>query len=257
MLAVILAGGLGTRLAEETQLKPKPLVEIGQKPIIWHIMKNLHVSGFNQFLILAGYKAHLIKDYFLNYHVFGSDVTIKTKTNSVKFYEKHVEEWEVTILDTGYSTMTGGRLLRAASFLPEGEPFLFTYGDGLSNIDVSKLMDCHAESKKIVTVTAVRPPSRFGALDIAQNGEVLGFEEKPIHEMGLINGGFFIMDKQVLRYIDGDTCVWEEAPMSKLVQDGQLNAYQHGGFWQPMDTLRDKQKLEMLWSSGKAPWSNW
>ncbi|MDB9696530.1 glucose-1-phosphate cytidylyltransferase [Amylibacter sp.] len=257
MLAVILAGGLGTRLAEETQRKPKPLVEIGEMPIIWHIMKNLHVSGFSRFIILTGYKSNLIKNFFLQYSSYGSDLTIQTKSNSVKFYDKHVEDWEVTILDTGYSTMTGGRLLRAASFLPDNEPFLFTYGDGLSDVNIPKLLACHMKSKKMVTVTAVRPQSRFGALDISQTGEVLGFEEKPANEVGLINGGFFVMDKNVLEYINDDTSVWEDQPMSKLVQERQLNAYVHDSFWQPMDTLREKQKLESLWSSGQAPWKNW
>lgn len=257
MLAVILAGGLGTRLSEETRLKPKPLVEIGDRPIVWHIMKNLYSSGFNRFIILAGYKAHVIKNYFLNYNVYGSDVTIQTKSNSVKFYEHSLEDWEVTVLDTGHSTMTGGRLLRAHDFLPEEQPFLFTYGDGLSNVDYSKLLECHSNNKRMVTVTAVRPPSRFGALDIDSGGKVVGFEEKPLNETGLINGGFFIMDKKALGYIDGDGSVWENQPMSRLVQDEQLNAYRHNGFWQPMDTLREKNKLESLWASGEAPWRTW
>ena len=257
MLAVILAGGLGTRLSEETHLKPKPLVEIGQKPIIWHIMKNLYTSGFNKFIILAGYKGHLIKEFFLNYHVYGSDMTIQTKTNSVKFYEKDVEDWEITVLDTGYSSMTGGRLLRATSFLPEDEKFLLTYGDGLCNIDYSELLKSHNKSRKLVTVTAVRPPSRFGALNISKDGNVLGFEEKPASEVGLINGGFFIMDKRVLKYIRDDNSIWEQETMPRIVEDNQLNAYKHNGFWQPMDTIREKQKLEELWRSGQAPWRTW
>ena len=257
MLAVILAGGFGTRLSEESHLKPKPLVEIGEKPILWHIMKNLYVGGYDRFVILAGYKAHIIKSYFLNYKIYGFDFTIKTKKNSVEYLEKQVEDWEVTILDTGYDTMTGGRLLRSASFLPKDEPFLFTYGDGLADVDFQKLRECHKNSDKLVTVTAVTPPARFGALNISENGRVLGFEEKNQSGVSLINGGFFLVNYDALQYIEGDQTSWENEPMLGLVKDQQLNAHRHHGFWQPMDTLREKHKLNKLWETGNAPWKTW
>lgn len=257
MLAVILAGGFGTRLSEETQKKPKPLVEIGDKPILWHIMKNLSTYGFKKFIILAGYKSYSIKEYFINYYLHRADVKISMSNNKIEYLHNYSENWDVSVIDTGLNTMTGGRLLRVKHLLPENEPFLFTYGDGLSDIDINALISSHKKSGKLATVTAVYPPARFGALEINDDGSVESFQEKPIAEMGRINGGFFILEKKSVEFISDDQTVWEESAISGLVREKQLNAYIHSGFWQPMDTLREKNKLEKLWSDKSAPWRNW
>lgn len=256
MIAVILAGGLGTRLSEETELKPKPLVEIGTRPIIWHIMKNLSAQGIRNFIILAGYKSVMIKKYFLDYYVQNADVKVLLSDNKVSFLQSTVEDWDVSVIDTGLKTMTGGRLKRIAHMLPENEPFLFTYGDGLADINLNSLVQSHVDSKKLATVTGVFPPARFGALEIDKYGTVTSFTEKPKNEIGRINGGFFILRKKCLEYIYGDDCVWEEGPMQRLVEERQLSVYLHDTFWQPMDTLREKRALEELWQNN-APWRNW
>lgn len=257
MLAVILAGGYGTRLSEETTKKPKPLVEIGHRPIIWHIMKNLNFQGFSRFIILAGYKAYSIKEYFLNYYAHQSDLQIDMKQNKITYLKSYSEDWVIEVIDTGLDTMTGGRLLHVHDSLPDNEPFLFTYGDGLADINITDLLTHHKNSGKLATVTAVYPPARFGALSINQNDEVVSFSEKPVEESGRINGGFFILQKEVIKYIQNSATIWENEPLSDLVNARELNAYPHNGFWQPMDTLREKIILENLWETGKAPWRNW
>ena len=256
MKAVILAGGLGTRLSEETATRPKPMVEIGGKPMLWHIMKMYSGHGIDDFVICCGYKGYMIKEYFANYFLHTSDVTFDMRSNRIEVHSKRAEPWAVTLLDTGDQSMTGGRLLRAAAYLRDEAAFCFTYGDGVSDVDVRATIDFHLAHGKAATVTAVRPPGRFGALDI-HNGEVVRFKEKPGGDGALINGGFFVLSPAVLDCIEGDASVWEREPLSKLAHEGQLRAYEHTGFWQPMDTLRDKLLLEELWSSGKAPWKCW
>lgn len=255
MKAVILAGGLGTRLAEETSLRPKPMVEVGGKPILWHIMKIYSTHGVNEFIICLGYKGYLIKEYFANYFLHTSDITLDMKNNSMEVHQNNSEPWKVTLVDTGAETMTGGRLKRIRQFLGE-DPFCFTYGDGVSDVDISALISFHHEQGRLATLTAVQPPGRFGALDMDSH-KVCGFQEKPQGDGGWINGGFFILSPKVIDYIDGDATVWERAPMEVLARAGQMSAYLHHGFWQPMDTLRDKIHLEELWQSGRAPWKVW
>ncbi len=256
MKAVILAGGLGTRLSEETNIKPKPMVEIGGKPIIWHIMKMYSFHGVNDFIICCGYKGYLIKEYFANYFLHQSDLTINIKNNSMDFHHKRAEPWTITLVDTGDKSMTGGRLGRVAEYLKDEEAFCFTYGDGVSNVDISKLIEFHKSHGKDATLTATYSPARFGALDI-QNEQILRFTEKPQGDGSLINGGFFVLSPNVLDRIDGDDCVWEKEPLNGLAADGNLMAYTHEGFWQPMDTLREMIFLQELWASNKAPWKTW
>lgn len=254
--AVILAGGFGTRLSEETVLRPKPLVDIGGVPILWHIMKIFHHQGVREFVICLGYKGYLIKEFFANYLLHRSDVTLDFSDDTVFYHNRRAENWKVTLVDTGEATMTGGRLKRVAAHL-DGQRFFMTYGDGLANIDLQALLKCHLEQKRWATVTSVRPPGRFGALDVKQDGSVAGFIEKPSGDGGMINGGFFVLEPEVLDLIDGDATVFEGQPLETLALSGQLAAYRHSGFWQPMDTLRDKSQLEELWRSGVAPWKNW
>jgi glucose-1-phosphate cytidylyltransferase len=256
MKAVILAGGLGTRLSEETSTRPKPMVEIGGKPILWHIMKMYSSHGINDFVICCGYKGYVIKEYFANYFLHQSDVTFCMKGNRMDVHEERAESWTVTLIDTGDSSMTGGRLGRVADYVKDEDAFCFTYGDGVSDVDISSAIKFHQKHGKQATVTATYPPGRFGALDI-ENGFVNSFKEKPKGDGALINGGFFVLSPKVLKKITGDDCVWEQGPLIELVQQKELMAYEHHGFWQPMDTLHDKNTLEALWQSGKAPWKNW
>ncbi|MCG9706185.1 glucose-1-phosphate cytidylyltransferase [Photobacterium damselae] len=256
MKAVILAGGLGTRLSEETSLKPKPMVEIGGKPILWHIMKQYSAHGINDFIICCGYKGYVIKEYFQNYFLHMSDVTFDMHNNEMKVHHHRAEPWTVTLVDTGDDSMTGGRLGRVAEYVKNENAFCFTYGDGVGDIDISATIDFHLTHGKKATLTATYPPGRFGALDIA-NGQVKSFKEKPKGDGAMINGGFFVLSPDVLNYIDGDDCIWEQYPLKQLAEDNELMAYEHQGFWQPMDTLRDKVYLEELWQSGKAPWKVW
>ena len=257
MKAVILAGGLGTRISEETHLKPKPMIEIGGKPVLWHIMKMYSHHGINDFVICCGYKGYIIKEYFANYFLHMSDITLDMSKNSMEVHQQHAEPWRVTLVDTGESTMTGGRLKRVKSYLDDSEDFCFTYGDGVSSVDITALLAFHAKHGKQATLTAVYPPGRFGALDIDENSEVKSFEEKPKGDGAMINGGFFVLSPKVLNLIDDDKTIWERSPLELLAQRGELMAYQHAGFWQPMDTLRDKTLLEELWSSNQAPWKAW
>ena len=256
MKAVILAGGLGTRISEETYAKPKPMIEVGGKPILWHIMKIYSAHGVNDFVICCGYKGYLIKEYFANYFLHMSDVTIDMSKNSMEVHQRSAEPWRVTLIDTGEETMTGGRLKRVASYVQDEEAFCFTYGDGVSDVNITELIAFHKANKVKATLTATLPPGRFGALDF-DGHKVRSFKEKPKGDGGMINGGFFVLSPEVLKYIDGDSSVWERAPLEALAEEGQLAAYKHGGFWQPMDTLRDKTHLEELWASGKAPWKVW
>lgn len=256
MKAVILAGGLGTRLSEETHLRPKPLVEIGARPMLWHIMKIYSSHGINEFIICCGYKGYLIKEYFANYFLHMSDVTFDMTENEMEVHQNHSEPWRVTLVDTGDSTQTGGRLKRVKSYVEEDEAFCFTYGDGVADVDITQLVKFHHKHKKIATITAVKPPGRYGALDLSKN-QVTGFIEKPKGDGGYINGGFFVLNPKVLSYIDGDYMPWESDPLIDLSKDGELMAFEHQGFWQAMDTLREKQYLESLWDSGKAPWKTW
>ena len=256
MKAVILAGGLGTRLSEETSLRPKPMVEIGGKPILWHIMKSYAHYGVNDFIICCGYKGYVIKEYFANYFLHMSDVTFDMRSNTMEVHQKRAEPWKVTLVDTGDSSMTGGRLLRAAPFILDEQDFCFTYGDGLSDLDIGATIDFHRAHGKIATLTATFAPGRFGALDI-QSSSVRAFMEKPRGDGAKINGGFFILKPDVLRYLHDESTVWEQEPLMRLARDGELMAYEHDGFWQPMDTLRDKQHLEELWATGAAPWKRW
>ena len=259
MRAVLLAGGMGTRLGEETSVRPKPMIEIGGKPILWHIMKMYSAHGVNDFIICLGYKGYLIKEYFANYFLHTADVTINLKGNDLTVHQNWSEPWRITLVETGATTMTGGRLKAVASYLPPDQPFCFTYGDGVSDIDISALVRFHREHGKLATITAVAPPGRFGALefDHAENGDlVTSFREKPAGDGGLINGGFFVADPSVLDLIDGPETVWEREPMETLAARHQLAAYRHHGFWQPMDTLRDRVHLEQLWEAG-APWQSW
>ena len=252
MKVVILAGGMGTRISEETQLRPKPMVEIGGRPILWHIMKIYSSHGFHEFIICLGYKGYMIKEYFANYFLHMSDVTFDMQDNRMEVHQRHAEPWRVTLVDTGESTQTGGRLLRVREYVGD-ETFCFTYGDGLANVDVAKLLAFHNAAGTLATVTAVQPPGRFGALDVDRN-LITGFKEKPQGDGGWINGGFFVLAPGVFKYIEGDESVWERAPLEHLARENQLSAYRHRGFWQPMDTLRDRTLLEDLWASGHAPW---
>ena len=252
MKCVILAGGLGTRISEETSVKPKPMIEIGGKPILWHVMQIYSAHGIREFIICAGYRGYVIKEYFANYFLHMSDVTFDMSDNSMQVHKKHAEPWKVTIVDTGESTMTGGRLKRVRPYLGD-ETFCFTYGDGVSDIDIQDSLRLHKESGRLATVTAIQPPGRFGALEI-EGQIVTGFVEKPEGDGGWINGGFFVLEPKVIDYIEGDGTFWEREPLQNLAKDNQLNAYQHRGFWQPMDTLRDKMLLEELWAQGNAPW---
>lgn len=256
MKAVILAGGKGTRISEETHLRPKPMIEIGGKPILWHIMKLYAAGGINDFVICCGYKGYLIKEYFANYHLHTSDVTFDLAANSLEVHQRKTEPWRVTLVDTGEDTMTGGRLKRVAGFLQGDEPFCFTYGDGLADIDIARLIQRHRNHGKLASVTAVLPPGRFGSLD-RRGDMVQGFIEKPHGDNSWINGGFFVLSPKVIDYIEGDDTVWELEPLAGLARDGELVALEHKGFWQPMDTLRERNLLEELWQSGKAPWKAW
>ena len=256
MKAVILAGGLGTRLSEETNLKPKPMVEIGGRPILWHIMKMYAHHGVSDFIICCGYKGYVIKEYFANYFLHMSDVTFDMNNNTMEVHNKRAEPWKVTLVDTGDHSMTGGRLRRIADYIKDEDEFCFTYGDGVGDIDISKSIQYHKSHGKLATLTATYPPGRFGALDISE-GEVKSFKEKPKGDGAMINGGFFVLSPKVLQYLNSDEDIWENEPLSSLATEGQLMAYEHTGFWQPMDTLRDKTKLEELWNSGKAPWKCW
>lgn len=257
MKVVILAGGLGTRISEETYLKPKPMIEIGGKPILWHIMKIYSHHGINDFIICCGYKGYLIKEYFANYSLHLSDITFDIQNNRVEVHQKFAEPWRVTLVDTGEETMTGGRLKRVASYLDEGEDFCLTYGDGVSNVDISSLIRFHFSHGLKATLTAIYAPSRFGVLDILPNHTIKSFKEKPQDMRDKINGGFFVLSPSVMDLIEGDQTVFEREPLEILAKQGQLKAFSHDGFWQPMDTLRDKNSLESLWHSGTAPWSTW
>ncbi len=256
MKAVILAGGLGTRISEETDNKPKPMIEIGNKPILWHILKLYSSHGVNDFIVCCGYKGYVIKEYFANYFLHMSDITFSMSENKMHVHHKNAEPWNVTLVDTGLETMTGGRLKRISEYVKDDEYFLMTYGDGLSNVDITKLVNFHKEKKKLSTVTAVYPPGRFGALNI--EGElVTSFQEKPRGDGARVNGGFFVLSPSVLKLIENDMSIWEREPMEKLALQKQLSVYLHNDFWQPMDTLRDKVYLEELWLSGEAPWKIW
>ncbi|VXB83010.1 Glucose-1-phosphate cytidylyltransferase [Pseudomonas sp. 8AS] len=256
MKAVILAGGLGTRLSEETSTRPKPMVEIGGKPILWHIMKMYASHGINDFVVCCGYKGYVIKEYFANYFLHMSDVTFNMRDNSMEVHNKRAEPWSVTLVDTGENSMTGGRLRRVSDYVKNEEAFCFTYGDGVGDIDIAETIRFHKAHDKAATLTATYPPGRFGALDI-RNGQVMNFKEKPKGDGAMINGGFFVLTPKVLDYLTDDSTIWEQEPLMNLANDGQLMAYEHHGFWQPMDTLRDKNYLEELWESGKAPWKTW
>ena len=256
MKAVILAGGLGTRISEETHLKPKPMIEIGGKPILWHILKMYSAHGVNEFVICCGYKGYIIKEYFANYFLHMSDVTFDMANNRMEVHHKHAEPWRVTLVDTGEDTMTGGRLKRVADYVQGDEAFCFTYGDGVSDVDISAAIAFHRGHGKLATVTAVQPPGRYGALQMA--GDVVhGFTEKPRGDGGLINGGFFVLSPRCIARIAEDSTSWEGEPLAGLAADGELRAFEHTGFWQPMDTLRERTLLEDLWQSGKAPWKVW
>jgi glucose-1-phosphate cytidylyltransferase len=252
--AVILAGGLGTRLSEETHLKPKPMVEIGGKPILWHILKTYSHHDINEFVICCGYKGYVIKEYFANYFLHNSDVTFHMDLNHMEIHRAAAEPWKITLIDTGEQTMTGGRLGRVRDYLDS--TFCFTYGDGVGNVDITATIALHNANGRAATLTAVQPPGRYGALELEENA-VNTFQEKPSGDGAWINGGYFVLEPSVIELIDGDRCVWEQAPLNRLAAEGQLNAYRHHGFWQPMDTLRDRTQLEELWASGKAPWKVW
>jgi len=256
MKTVILAGGLGTRISEETGVRPKPMVEIGGKPILWHIMKIFAAHGMTDFIIACGYKGYVIKEFFANYFLHTSDITIDLATNSLKVHDSKAEPWRVTLVDTGEQTMTGGRLKRVANHLDPGETFCMTYGDGVGDVDIRALVAAHRASKKLATVTAVQPPGRFGALEI-EGRTVHAFREKPVGDGGSINGGFFVLEHSVIDLIEGDDTVWELGPLGALAAQGELGAYVHRGFWQPLDTLREKSLLEEQWASGRAPWKVW
>ncbi|MDD4347481.1 MAG: glucose-1-phosphate cytidylyltransferase [Opitutales bacterium] len=257
MKVVILAGGLGTRISEETDIKPKPMIEVGGKPILWHIMKLYSHYGFNEFVICAGYKAYSIKDFFYHYYMHSSDMTIDMSTNEVTFHHSHAEHWKVTVVDTGLNSMTGGRIKRVQPYIGD-ESFMLTYGDGVSNVNIQSLVDYHKVSGKLATLTAVQPSGKFGALQLSQSSEVTSFMEKPKGDGSWINGGFFVCEPDVFSYItEDDSCIWERGPMESLSRDGQLGAYKFSGFWKPMDTLRDKLELSEMWDNGNAPWKVW
>ena len=255
MKAVILAGGLGTRISEETSTRPKPMVEIGGKPILWHIMKSYSAHGIHDFVICCGYKGYVIKEYFANYFLHMSDVTFDMQNNKMEVHQRSAEPWRVTLVDTGEETMTGGRIKRVAEHIGS-EDFCCTYGDGVSDVNITELIAFHRQQGKLATLTATQPPGRFGALNFAGNS-VASFQEKPQGDGGWINGGFFVLSPKVLDYIKDDSTIWEREPMEKIASEGQMAAYFHTGFWQPMDTLRDKNHLEELWENGKAPWKIW
>ena len=254
MKAVILAGGFGTRISEESYLVPKPMIEIGGRPLLWHIMKIYAAHGVTEFIVCCGYKSHVIKEFFSNYMLHTADVTVDLQRNTIDYHNNHKEPWKVTLVETGLDTMTGGRLKSVRKYL-DASPFCFTYGDGVSDLDIGKLIEFHKKSGKLATVTAVPPPSRFGALVLAGD-QVSSFREKPQNE-GWVNGGFFVLSPKVLDYIPGPETVWEREPLERLSSDGQLASFKHTGFWQPMDSLRDKQRLEELWATGRAPWRIW
>jgi glucose-1-phosphate cytidylyltransferase len=256
MQVVILAGGMGTRLSEETEVRPKPLVEIGGRPIIWHVMKIYEAAGFNDFIVCCGFKGHMLKDYFTSYFMHSSDITVDLGENRIEYLNKGRERWRVTLIDTGLETMTGGRLKRVAPHLRR-EPFCLTYGDGVADIDIRRVVAFHNGHGRKATVTAVPSPGRFGILDIDAGRNVRKFLEKPHNEAGWINGGFFVLDPGVIEIIEGDSTAWEGEPLERLAGQGDLMAYRHEGFWRPMDTLRDKRELEQLWASGRAPWKIW
>ena len=256
MKAVILAGGLGTRISEESHLRPKPMIEIGGKPILWHIMKLYSYYGYHDFIICAGYKQHVIKEWFANYYLHNSDVTFNLLDNSMEVHSSHAEPWRVSVIDTGLKTMTGGRIRRIQKYIGE-EPFLLTYGDGVSNINIAELVRFHQSHGKYCTVTAVNVGQRFGVLELDPDNRIEGFREKDDSDGSVVNVGFMVCEPQVFDYLDGDQTVWEKEPIRRLIRDGQLMAYIHDGFWQCMDTLREKERLEMLWESGQAPWKVW
>ncbi len=256
MKAVILAGGVGSRLSEETLVRPKPMIEIGPRPMLWHIMKIYSSHGIDDFVICLGYRGYMIKEYFANYSLHASDVSFDLATNEIKVHQNNsAESWRVTLIDTGDETQTGGRLKRALPYV-EGEDFCFTYGDGVSDLDLTRLTGFHRDQGTLATVTAVQPPGRYGALEV-HGDRISGFQEKPHGDEGWINGGFFVLSPDVGGYIDGDDTVWEREPMERLAKEGQLAAFKHAGFWYAMDTLRDKNHLEALWRSGEAPWRTW
>ena len=255
MKAVILAGGLGSRISEETELKPKPMIEVGGKPMLWHILKIYSAYGINEFIICLGYKGYVIKEYFANYFLHTSDVTFDMASNKMEVHHNKSEPWRITLIDTGEQTMTGGRLKKVKDYLNDDD-FCFTYGDGVGDVDIGKLVEFHKSQGVLVTLTATQPPGRFGALNLDKN-KVKSFQEKPQGDGGWVNGGYFVLSPKVIDYIDGDDTVWERAPMERLAAEGQVSAYLHHGFWQPMDTLRDKLNLEKHWSTGHAPWKVW
>jgi len=257
MKAVILAGGLGTRLSEETDLKPKPMVEIGLRPILWHIMKIYSSHGVNDFIICCGYKGYVIKEYFANYFLHMSDVTFSMRDNSMSVHQNNAEPWTVTLVDTGETTLTGGRLKMVRDYLLDEEAFCFTYGDGLSDVNITELIRFHREQGRLATLTATRPPGRFGAIKFGEGTSVDHFQEKPEGDGSWINGGFFVLDPKTIDRIESSQTSWEAEPLAGLARDGELSAFRHSGFWQPMDTLRDKNMLDELWTSGKAPWKVW
>ena len=256
MKSVILAGGFGTRISEETQVRPKPMIEIGGKPILWHIMKLYSAHEVNEFVVCCGYKGYLIKEYFANYFLHMSDVTFEMAKNRMEVHQQKVEPWKVTLVDTGEDTLTGGRLKRVSQFIKDEEAFCLTYGDGVSDVDIRASIDFHQQHGKMATVTAVQPPGRYGAIERTGH-QVTGFTEKPRGDGGMINGGFFVLSPKVLDLIEGDHSSWESAPLTRIAAMGEMMAFEHQGFWQPMDTLRDKNQLEELWASGKAPWKVW
>lgn len=256
MKVVILAGGLGTRLGEETAVKPKPMIEIGGKPILWHIMKIYSAFGIQDFVICCGYKGYMIKEYFANYFLHMSDITFDMKSNQMRVHAKRSEPWSVTLVDTGEQTLTGGRLGRVADFIRDEDAFCMTYGDGVGNVDINAVINFHRQHGRSATLTAVYPAARFGALEM-QEGRVVQFSEKPMGDGGMVNGGFFVLSPSVLELIKGDYTQWEREPLQTLAERGELMAYEHHGFWQPMDTLRDKMVLEQLWANGSAPWKLW
>jgi glucose-1-phosphate cytidylyltransferase len=254
--AVILAGGLGTRISEETQVKPKPMIEIGGKPILWHVMKIYSSHGINDFIVCLGYKGYLIKEYFANYFLHTCDVSFDIANNSMEVHETTAEPWRVTLVNTGDATMTGGRIKRISKYLADEETFCLTYGDGLGDVDIAASIELHRRERVLATVTAVQPPGRFGALEL-EDERILDFREKPIGDGGWVNGGFFVLQREVLDYIAGDDTAWEQAPLNQLAQERQLAVYRHTGFWHPMDTQRDMRLLEQLWASAEAPWKSW
>lgn len=257
MKAIILAGGRGTRISEQSDIKPKPMIDIGGMPILWHILKMYSAHGINDFIICCGYKSYIIKEYFANYFLHMSDVTFDIANNSMEVHRGRAENWKVTLVDTGENSMTGGRLKRVQKYINNDEAFCFTYGDGVSDLNIAETINFHKAHGKLATVTAVQPPGRFGALDVTNSNNVIQFQEKPVGDGSFINGGFFVLHPNVIDLIDGDDCVWEKNPLQSLAQSNQLMAFQHSGFWHPMDTMRDNIKLNELWNSGEAPWKTW